>query len=281
MTQISADNLVRNRSVTIGSQAFDLVSDDHYLDAIGQNFEPDMCRLFQSITKNTDTVFDIGANIGCTALYFAQIAHQVHAFEPSPSTFRYLEANVSQSGLTNIVLHNFGLGPRNETVELTYNPAMRAGAFISDHAEPGISHQRETIEIRKGDACLSAASGVQVIKIDVEGFELNVIDGLSETLSRNQPVVALELNHWCLNAFQRMSVPDFFDRILAVFPLVYAVDQDVYVDLTQEGERYWVMYYHITRFRYPNLVCAFHPEQLEGFYAAFQPKAYRGRPDPE
>jgi hypothetical protein len=66
------------------------------------------------------------------------------------------------------------------------------------------------------------------------------------------------LNHWCLNAFQRTSVPDFFDFLRGVFPFLYAVDGTDVRNLHDPDDSYNVMYQHIAHnFRYPNLVGAF------------------------
>jgi len=84
------------------------------------------------------------------------------------------------------------------------------------------------------------------------------------------PVAALELNHWCLNAFQRISVPDFLDYLCSMFPVLVAVEGDKYLDLRDAGERYIVMYGHILHFQYMNLVGAFSSERLTNFLAQYR-----------
>ena len=80
----------------------------------------------------------------------------------------------------------------------------------------------------------------------------------------------LELNHWCLNAFQRTSIPDFLDLLRSTFPILLAVDGDTYMDLHDEGERYIVMYHHILHMRYPNVVGAFDEDRLDPVRAAYR-----------
>ncbi len=82
---------------------------------------------------------------------------------------------------------------------------------------------------------------VDFMKLDVEGFEQSVITGATRTISQFKPVVMLELNHWCLNALQRTSVPDFLDFLRAIFPVLVAVEGDRYADLHNNDESYMVM----------------------------------------
>jgi hypothetical protein len=108
---------------------------------------------------------------------------------------------------------------------------------------------------------------------------------------RDEPIVALELNHWCLNAFQRTSVPDFFDYLRSVFPYLYAVDMRYAGSLRDRIQRellpfrydkkdarnlhdqdaaYHVMYRHILHgSSYPTLVGAFKPTQLNALSSKF------------
>lgn len=249
----------------IGAREYRMTSDDSYLQHIRGEFEPAMVALFLSLLREGDCVLDIGANIGCTSLLFSQLARQVHSFEPSPTTFRLLQKNLADAGVDNVVAANLGLGDSEGTFELTFAPDNRSGGFVSNLTSASAGHQVESIRIVAGDAYLRAAhiGHVDFIKIDVEGFERKVIEGLAGTLGRCQPVVVLELNHWCLNAFQRTSVPDFFDFLRGVFPYLYAVDLADVRNLHDPDDAYHVMYQHIAHnFRYPNLVGAFNRARI-------------------
>ncbi len=112
-------------------------------------------------------------------------------------------------------------------------------------------------------------SRVDFIKIDVEGFEGHVLRGAKQTLATYRPVVVLELNHWCLNAFQRTSIPEFFDLLRSIFPILLAVDGSSHLNLHDESHRYIVMYHHILHMRFPNIVAAFDESRLDRFRALY------------
>ena len=261
--------------VKIGNRTFLMRSDDDCLSHVGDTFEQPMCALFSRLIGRDDRCIDVGANLGFTSILFAQIAAAVTAFEPSPTTFEFLRANIRHSLLRNVELHNCGLGESDEDLELTFSAANRAGAFVSNRMHASSGHVVEKISIRNGDSVIGRKR-VNFIKIDVEGFEKNVLIGLEGCLALNKPVVVLELNHWCLNAFQRTSIPDFLDFLLALFPLLYAVHGDGYLDLHDADQRYKAMYRHIVHFEFCNLVGAFERYQVDRFLGQAHPAQIAG-----
>jgi FkbM family methyltransferase len=256
----------REVEIRIDDEVFRIISDDNYIDMPDNRFEPHMVRLFKSLIQRDDLVLDIGANIGCTALLFARNAREVHAFEPSVPTFGYLTRNIRTSGAKNVVLHNHALGSSATVTELTYPPTFRAGAFISDKLSAGPDHVIERIRVETVD---SLGFSPDFMKIDTEGFELHVVRGAKATLAKAQPTVVMEMNHWCLNAMQRIFIPDFLDVLRSTFPILLAVHGRSYRNLHNPAEAYHVMHEHIVHFKYGNLIGAFSESRLRKFQEVF------------
>jgi predicted O-methyltransferase YrrM len=103
----SEERVVRTK---IDGKLYSVSSDDDYLDHVEGEFEPEMVSFFKSLLQPTDTVLDIGANIGCTSLLFGSRASKVYSFEPSPTTYRWLVENVQRAKLNNVEPINLGLG---------------------------------------------------------------------------------------------------------------------------------------------------------------------------
>ncbi|HZW86478.1 MAG TPA: FkbM family methyltransferase [Gallionella sp.] len=257
--------------VVIDQKTYSIVSDDSYLDHIKSGFEPDTVALFNSLLRASDLVFDVGANIGCTSILFGERCRKVYSFEPSPTTFEFLQRNLVNAGLDNVVPMNVGLGSYACESELTFAPSNRSGGFVSDKTQAGLGHTTEKIKIERADDVANRIDlpTLDFIKIDVEGFEKSVIEGAREIIDTYKPVVVLELNHWCLNAFQRITVPDFFDFLKVRFPILLAVEGNIYRDLHNPDDSYHVMYHHIINFKYINLVGAFSEERLAEFHKYF------------
>ncbi|MGG6266445.1 FkbM family methyltransferase [Leptolyngbya sp. AN03gr2] len=273
--------IITQSIVEIGGRTYTICSDDNYVKQLKNRFEPKMVQLFKTLATDSEVILDIGANIGCTALLFGELSKRVYAFEPSQTTFHFLEQNVLQSGLKNISLQNIGLGAEPGEFTLTFSPANRSGGFVSNQTQINAGHVTETITIRPLDEIVRSLnlSKIDFIKIDVEGFEGQVLRGATETLSTYQPIIVLELNHWCLNAFQRTSIPDFFDFLRSTFPILLAIDDSNYLNLHNEDESYTVMYHHILQGNFPNLLAAFNENKLEQFRKlykhGFAPNSFR------
>ena len=97
-----------------------------------------------------------------------------------------------------------------------------------------------------------------MIKIDVEGHELEALSGLTRRLEQDKPIIILEMNHWCLNAFKRCSIPDFLDQLQAITPHILAFDDGsenaVIIGGENSSATYHVMHEHIVNNKYPTLV---------------------------
>jgi FkbM family methyltransferase len=172
-------------------------------------------------------VLQVGANIGLTAILFSRLAKTVYAFEPSPTTFGILKANLSRARADNVQALNLGAGEREEQLTITFATNNRSGGFVSDKIQPKLGHTTEQIAIHSLDGHFGqTAERINFLKIDVEGFEGHVIRGARGLLEKHKPIVALEMNHFCLNALRRISIPDFLDALRSVFPYLYAIDGD-------------------------------------------------------
>lgn len=134
------------------------------------------------------TALDIGANIGNHALYFGKRFQQVHAFEPNPHTFELLRFNAQWS--PHVQVHPFGLGNERGAFDLIENSTNVGGSsiLIGDKGRDNVV----SINIQTLDESAIDTTDLCFVKIDVEGFEAQVIQGGAHTLRLRQPVVVLE-----------------------------------------------------------------------------------------
>lgn len=140
--------------------------------------------------KSSDTFFDIGAAEGLYTCFVGQIVgdQSVVAFEPRPETFQHLKKNVDMNNI-NAHLFNIVLMDKEKDVEF-----LEDGMKISSDKN---TNDTFTVPANTGDALVEEESLPQptIVKIDVEGAELNVISGLERTLShRACRLVYLEIH---------------------------------------------------------------------------------------
>lgn len=148
-----------------------------------------------SLHSNPDLILDIGANIGEISLRFAQSFPNalIYAFEPFPETFRTLQRNTSRNAFPNIELHPLGLGSKPGKVffeeRTAGNPGMNR--VTSNPEKSSVEIEVMTLDLFLRDR---NERTVSLIKIDVEGYELEVLKGAVEILEKDHPVLFIELD---------------------------------------------------------------------------------------
>lgn len=131
-----------------------------------------------------DVVWDVGANVGLYTRRFSEIVGPrgtVYAFEPSPLNFAKLTENVK--GFPNAVLLPFGLGDKEEAVSFVQGADELGATSQVWGASDGLDRgDRVRICVADQMAASGKAAVPNFIKIDVEGFELEVLRGMSAML---------------------------------------------------------------------------------------------------
>jgi len=253
--------------IKISGKRFAIYGDDDYLRGVGEEFEPNTVSMFALLCDKDSRVLDVGANIGMTALALSRICPggQVTAIEPLARNFEYLRRNVSESGQHNVKIFNFALGSSQGSVLMQGHPSNFASSFVADnYTIPTDDHFSERVSVKRLDDIFSELSldRLDFMKVDVEGFELEVFAGAREILNLYQPIVFLEMNHWCLNIFRRLSIPEFRERLTQIFPYVYAIDGLGYLDYVDQKNVHYVNYYHVLKFKFMNLVAGFDRQEI-------------------
>lgn len=133
---------------------------------------------------------DVGANIGNHAIHLAPYFDEVHCFEPNPAMADRLADNAALNGF-DLHIHRVGLGAAD--AELPFRPDGEGnegrGSFIDNGRVVAA-----TLPVRRGDDLLAGVDRIGLIKIDVEGFELEALRGLQRTLARTAAPVMLEFD---------------------------------------------------------------------------------------
>ena len=158
-----------------------------YLDYITKKWKDG---LIGEIIKNK-SVLDIGCNIGNHTLYFLNIcnASKIHCFEPVENTFSILKKNIEINNLKDRVkLWNVGVGSHKSLGHISHYDENNIGSTTIQEDSSG------NIDIISIDE-LNLQDPIGLIKIDVEGFELEVIKGILTTLKKNKPFIMIELRH--------------------------------------------------------------------------------------
>jgi FkbM family methyltransferase len=151
--------------------------------------ERELSYLRKVIPEDAVTV-DVGANCGLYTRQLARLSRQVHAFEPSRQMARLLR----RTSASNVSVHEIALSDHNGDAELFIPQGDNGLVYGLASLEPRADLPTKLVSTHVPTARLDAIvhQDVAFVKIDVEGHELNVLNGAVELLERSQPVFLVE-----------------------------------------------------------------------------------------
>jgi len=132
------------------------------------------------------TAIDIGANIGNHSLFFSDYFKKVYSFEPNKNTFKLLSFNASL--VNNIECFNYGLSDKESTSAMIIDKKNIGGARLVN----SLSSDSEVVSLKMLDKSASFEDRVYLLKLDVEGHELEVLKGAKNTIETHQPIIIFE-----------------------------------------------------------------------------------------
>ena len=154
------------------------------------DFEPTETKWVKACLKPGDVFVDAGANVGYYSLIASQIVGEkgtVYAFEPSPCAYNSLEQTIRVNGIDNIVLSNYGLSDREETMNLLLRDSgLHSPSFHYNKNYTTFSLGKSVLTTLDKFARQNGIGIIDLVKIDVEGSELKVIKGMAELLGEHR-----------------------------------------------------------------------------------------------
>lgn len=157
-------------------------------------WEPGIIKLCVDKLRHGGTFLDIGANVGMFSMSVANELHNVaiHAFEPVPANFSILELNLNVNNMEDrIVVNNLAVSHHCSTISMVVNGQL--SHVIQNESKDKLT----TVSINTVSVdyyCDSnEVTDVQLIKCDVEGFELDVLRGAEKVIRSQRPALVLEI----------------------------------------------------------------------------------------
>lgn len=179
--------------------------------------------VLRQLARGKACILDVGANVGLTSLVMGKgdmaADGRIYAFEASEAACQLIRANAAFNGLADrITVVNALIAERSGLAIDFYGDAASGSASII----PGYlahSHPLCKATLALDDFVRNAGATPDLIKIDVEGAELRVVDGLVETLRVTRPLAFIELHSW-----DNLTVSDTADSLIErLAPLDYCL----------------------------------------------------------
>ena len=143
-------------------------------------------------------IFDVGANIGYYSVLFSKLCGKhgfVHCFEPVPETFQLLLDSLVHS--PNAKANNLAAGDSEGMMEISYDPEDSEKASLL--GESTATSSMRTVKVLPLDTYAREVKlkRLDFLKCDVEGYELNALKGMRNTISEHRPQLSLEITLPC------------------------------------------------------------------------------------
>jgi FkbM family methyltransferase len=187
-----------------------------------EKYEPYLTQLFLRQLRRGMKVADVGANIGHYTLAAAKAVGKkgwVRAFEPEETNFEILTKNIKEKQLKNAEAVKAAVGSKNGTIKL-----KKSSENFGDHRVGGKTGQ--VVKMVSLDKYLGDEK-VDLIKIDVQGWEPEVIEGARAIISKWKPVVIME---FCPSLMKEAGTDSkiMWDYLESVYGTIWAVDEYLY-----------------------------------------------------
>ncbi len=163
-------------------------------------WEPNITATVRQLVSPGDVCIDVGAHVGYHTLLMSRLVEEhghVFAFEPSPARFFELTSNLARNGSTNVTAFNIAAGtgdgeavlyeaPRENTSASTMSP----GALVSPVAGNARDYKPRTVRVAAVESRVPPElfSRIRLVKVDVEGYEVEALRGLEGILSVGAPI---------------------------------------------------------------------------------------------
>ena len=186
--------------------------------------------------KNKIIVFDVGSNIGQYVNYCREYFGQdslIHAFEPSPSTFKLLSENIDKLDASVVKINNIGLSDKNEVLKL-YQATNKSHVVATIYERNSLTSGLQYIDYEEivcetmDDYCkINKIEHIHLLKIDVEGHEIKVLNG-GINMIRNKQIDFIQFEFGQTNIDSRTFFLDFVNLLGSNYNLFHQQKNGLY-----------------------------------------------------
>lgn len=183
--------------------------------------------VISELLKKGSTIVDVGAHVGSNTLFFSKIAGDnghVFCFEPDPQNFNLLKKNLYINGIKNVSAYRVAISDRKGKAKLYPSVEETTDHRISDSNLIG----RKIIKVQCDslDNLLRKIKNVNLIKIDVQGWEIKCLQGMKDIVRKNKDFILI-IEYWPRGLREAGFVPESLIDLLKKMRLkLYILDEN-------------------------------------------------------
>lgn len=189
------------------------------------SFEPFTTTMFERVLKRGDVVVDIGANVGYYSLLAAKVVEEsgrVYAFEPSPRSFSVLVENIALNGYSNVIPVAKAITDKVGTAKLF----VYGNPEYDNLSQPNSRRKSVQVETETLDNFFAyKGATIDVIKMDIEGGEMNALAGMENLIRQNRNVkMFVEFSPYFLQRSGHQPT-EFLQKLAGYGFSIYVIDE--------------------------------------------------------
>jgi FkbM family methyltransferase len=191
----------------------------------GKGYEVGTTKLFQKLVKSGMNIIDIGAHIGYYTVLASRLVGEngkVWAFEPEPRNFSELRKNIILNQSNNVSYYRMAVGDKIKMSELYYSTKWSGECSLVEIKQR--PKDKVSVEVVTLDEALKDHH-VDIIKMDVDGGEMMVLDGARKLIEQNKNLIMFtECWKYGLEGANH-TIKDYWDKLNGLFKYIYQIDE--------------------------------------------------------
>jgi len=168
--------------------------------------EPFSTKLLSPLLTDGMYCLDVGSNIGyyaCLESNAVGNTGKVISIEPSPINYKYLKKNIELQNMSNTEVYNFACGNKNGEIQFLVSDRSNWSRVATEKfidAPPDAILQTINVPVKTIDLLIEEKSlqRLDFIRMDVEGYEVNIVEGMHQTLEKFKPLLHMEVHLFLL-----------------------------------------------------------------------------------
>lgn len=185
--------------------------------------------------KENDCFVDIGVNVGQTLLKFRSSKDNTYfGFEPNPSCVYYLNSLITANAIRNATIVPVGLSSKSEIAKFYTKGKVDQAGTIVDDLRPGLYSVEDVqyVPVFSFDSLdVIGDRNIGFMKIDVEGAELEVLSGMTETIKKHKPAILCEI----LDCHTEENIASMQARVNKLVAHIQSLDYKIFRVIHENG----------------------------------------------